>query len=98
MTRKRILRSLLGAGLLCGASLTVWADDSVTFQVDLSRYTNTSGAQAATLVDVRGAFNGWGGGSTLINNGANVYTNTFTVTGNPADQFQYKFTFSTCAG
>src|SRR6266481_4583568 len=98
MMRKRILRSLLGVGLLCGASLTARADDTVTFQVDLSRYTNTAGAQAATLVDVRGAFNGWGAGSTLINNGANVYTNTFTVTGTTGDQFQYKFTFSTCAG
>src|ERR1051326_2342531 len=98
MTRKRLLRTLLPIGLLCGAGPTVWADDTVKFQVDLTRYTNSSGAQAATLVDVRGAFNGWAGGSTLINNGANVYTNTFTVTGNTGDQFQYKFTYTTPVG
>ncbi len=92
------LRRLLGAGLLCGAGLAVQADDTVTFQVDLTRYTNSAGAQAATLVDVRGAFNSWGGGWTLLNNGANVYTNTFTVTGNPGDTPQYKFTYTTPTG
>ena len=75
------LRALIGLGLLAGASLSLRADDTVTFQVDLTRYTNSAGAQAATLVDIRGAMNGWSGGWTLINNGANVYTNTFTVTG-----------------
>lgn len=97
MTRKN-LRRLLGAGLLCGAGLAAHADDTVTFQVDLSRYTNSAGAQAATLVDVRGAFNGWGAGSTLINNGANVYTNTFNVVGAAADKLQYKFTYTTPPG
>src|SRR5216117_2619368 len=98
MTRKTILRSLLGVGLLCGASLTARADDNVTFQVDLTRYTNSAGAQAATLVDVRGGFNGWGAGSTLNNNGANVYTYTFTVAGNIGDKSQYKFTYTTPTG
>src|SRR5512141_2687093 len=92
------MRALLGLGLLVAAGSTVRADDTVTFQVDMSRFTNVAGAQVATLVDVRGAFNNWGGGSTLINNGANVYTNTFTVTGATGDKSQYKFTYSTCAG
>lgn len=96
----KTLRSLLGVGLLFGASLAVRADDTVTFQVDMSNYTNSAGQQAASLVDVRGGFNGWAGGSgaTLINNGANIYTNTFTVTGTAGDKSQYKFTFSTPAG
>jgi len=100
MTSPRNLLRLLGVSLLAGAGLTAQADDAVTFRVDMSRYTNSSGAQAATLVDVRGAFNGWAGGpgATLVNNGANVYTNTFTVAGNTGDKFQYKFTYSTCAG
>jgi hypothetical protein len=84
--------------LLCGASLTARADDTVTFQVDLTRYTNSAGQQAATLVDVRGAFNSWSGGSTLVNNGANVYTNTFAVTGTAGTTFQYKFTYTTPVG
>src|ERR1051326_9045431 len=41
MTRKRLLRTLLPIGLLCGAGPTVWADDTVKFQVDLTRYTNS---------------------------------------------------------
>ena len=92
------VQTLLGVSLLCGAGLTARADDSVTFQVDMSRYTNSAGAQAASLVDVRGAFNGWGGGSSLVNNGANVYTNTFTVVGAAAATFEYKFTYTTIAG
>ncbi|MBI3851501.1 MAG: hypothetical protein HY298_14680 [Verrucomicrobia bacterium] len=94
------MRALLGVGLLFGAAHAVLADDTVTFQVDMTRYTNSAGAQAATLVDVRGAFNGWSGGpgATLVNNGANVYTNTFAVVGTNGEKFQYKFTFSTCAG
>ena len=98
MIRTNTLRHLLGVGLVFGACLAMRADEAVTFQVDLSRYTNSAGQQAATLVDVRGAFNGWGGGWTLINNGANVYTNTFTVIGTTGDKSQYKFTYSTCAG
>ena len=98
MTIPKILRSLLGVGLLCGAGLAARADEDITFQVDLSSYTNSAGQQAAVLVDVRGAINNWSGGSTLLNNGANVYTNTFTVVGAAADKFQYKFTFSTPAG
>jgi hypothetical protein len=98
MTIPKTLRSLLGVGLLFGAGLAVRADDTVTFQVNLSRYTNSAGQQAATLVDVRGAFNGWGGGSSLVNNGANVYTNTFPVVGAPASTFQYKFTYTTPIG
>lgn len=92
------LRPLLLAGLLIGTGLATRADDTVTFQVDLSRFTNSAGEQAATLVDVRGAMNGWSAGWTLYNNGANVYTNTFVVTGNAGDKLQYKFTYSTCAG
>ncbi len=98
MKTRYALRAWLGVGLLVGASLAVRGDDTVTFQVDLSRYTNSAGAQAAALVDVRGAFNSWSEGWTLFNNGANVYTNTFTVTGNAGDKLQYKFTYSTCAG
>jgi hypothetical protein len=92
------VQTLLGVSLLCGAGLTARADDSVTFQVDMSRYTNSAGAQAASLVDVSGAFNGWGGGWNLVNNGANVYTNTFTVVGAAASTAQYKFRYTTIAG
>ncbi len=100
MTIPKTLRTLLGAGLLLGTSLAVRADDTVTFQVDMNNYTNSAGQQAASLVDVRGGFNGWSGGSgaTLVNNGANVYTNTFNVVGAAGAKFQYKFTFSTPAG
>lgn len=102
MIRTNTVRRLLGVGLLFGAGLAVRADDTVTFQVDLSRYTNSAGQQAATLVDVRGGFASplptWGSGMTLINNGANVYTNTFTVPGNSGDNIQYKFTYTTPAG
>lgn len=98
MMIQKNLRQLLGVALLCGSGWAVQADENVTFQVDLSRYTNSAGQQAATLVDVRGAFNGWAGGSTLINNGANVYTNTFNVVGSVGDKFQYKFTYTTPPG
>jgi hypothetical protein len=98
MTIPNTLRSLLGVGLLFGVGLAVRADDTVTFQVDLTRYTNSAGQQAATLVDVRGAFNGWNAGSTLVNNGVNVYTNTFPVVGNTGDKFQYKFTYTAPTG
>lgn len=98
MKTRNIMPALLGVGLLVGASFAVRADDNVTFQVDLSNYTNSAGAQAATLVDVRGAFNGWAAGSTLINNGANVYTGSFSVAGATGDKFQYKFTYTTPMG
>ena len=85
--------------------LTTWdvsdwpvPSQDITFQVDLTRYTNSAGQQAATLVDVRGAFNGWGAGSSLVNNGVNVYTNTFAVEGFPGGKFQYKFTYTTPIG
>jgi hypothetical protein len=78
--------------------LAARADESVTFQVDMSRYTNSAGAQVATVVDVRGGFNGWNSGWNLVNNGANVYTNTFTVTGAAATDHAYKFTYTTLAG
>jgi hypothetical protein len=91
-----ITTSGLLVGFLCGATLR--ADESVTFQVDLSRYTNSAGQQAATLVDVRGAFNSWSSGWSLDNNGANVYTNTYTVVGATSSTFQYKFTYTTPIG
>jgi len=59
------LRTLLGVSLLCGAGLTAQADEDVTFQVDMNRFTNSAGAQVATVVDVRGAFNSWNGGWSL---------------------------------
>jgi len=92
------LRTLLGVSLLCVTGLTVRADEAVTFQVDMSRYTNSAGAQVATVVDVRGGFNGWSGGWNLVNNGSNVYTNTFNVTGAAATDHAYKFTYTTLAG
>src|SRR6476469_7783398 len=98
MIKQVTIRTLLGTGLLLGAGLAVRADDTVTFQVDLSRYTNSAGQQAATLVDVRGAFNNWSAGSSLVNNGANVYTHTFPVAGTAAAPFQYKFTYTTPIG
>jgi hypothetical protein len=102
MTRANTLRHLLGVGLLFGACLATRADDTVTFQVDLSRYTNAAGQQVANLVDVRGGFPAplptWASGMTLINNGANVYTNTFTVPGIAGDKIQYKFTYTSCSG
>lgn len=98
MTLPKTLRSLLGVGVLLGVGLALRADEAVTFQVDMSRYTNSAGQQAATLVDVRGAFNSWGGGWSLVNNTLNVYTNTYTVTGNTGDKFQYKFTYTTPTG
>jgi hypothetical protein len=98
----KTLRTLLGLSLLCGAVLSVRADDIVTFQVDMSSFTNSAGAQMATNVTASGAFNGWSTGAspttTLINNGANVYTNTFIVAGAPATDVQYKFTYTTWAG
>ena len=98
MSITKTMRILLGVSLLCGAGVTARADDTVTFQVDMNRYTNSAGAQAATLVDVRGGFNGWAAGSPLVNNGANVYTNTYTVTGAAATTYQYKYTFSNPLG
>ena len=47
MTTPKTLRSLLGLGLLCATGLAARADDTVTFQVDLSRYTPT--VQASKL-------------------------------------------------
>jgi hypothetical protein len=92
---------MLGVSLLYGASLTVRADDTVTFQVDMNRFTNSAGVQAATLVEVRGDGIGpgtWGSGNTLVNNGANVYTNTFNCVGAAASTHEYKFIYFTCAG
>ena len=94
----RTIKALLGVGLLCGAGLGAKADDVVTFQVDLSRFTNALGGQAASFVDVRGGFNNWSSGWTLVNNGASVYTNTFTVAGAAASSQEYKFTYTTCSG
>lgn len=94
--------TLLGVSLLLGAGFAARADDTITFQVDMSRYTNSAGAQAATLVDVRGNFAApnpnWSAGLTLVNNGANVYTNTFNIVGAAATDIQYKFTFTTPGG
>lgn len=92
------MRSLIGVSLLCAAGLVARADDQVTFQVDMTRYTNALGTQSATNVEVRGAFNGWGGGWKLVNNGANIYTNTYAVVGAPSDTFQYKYTFQYWTG
>ena len=92
---------MLGVSLLYGASLTMRADDTVTFQVDMNRYTNSAGAQVATLVEVRGDGIGpgtWGSGNTLVNNGANVYTNTFNCVGAAASTHEYKFFYKTVGG
>lgn len=81
------LRHLLSLGALTAAALSLQADQ-VTFNVDMSALTNSAGQPAYTEVRASGAFNGWSQSSILVNNGANVYTNTFEVAANG----NYKYT------
>ena len=81
------IRSLLGVSLLFGAGVATQADP-VTFNVDMSRMTNSAGLPAYTEVRASGAFNGWSQTTILTNNGANIFTNTVEIAANG----NYKYT------
>ncbi|HWQ90122.1 MAG TPA: hypothetical protein VN673_00505 [Clostridia bacterium] len=85
--RTQTFGHLLGPALLCAAVMAAPADQ-VTFNVDMSHMTNSAGSPAYSEVRASGAFNGWSQDSILVNNGANIFTNTFEV---PADG-NYKYT------
>jgi hypothetical protein len=72
-------------GLVSAASLTTRAD-LVTFNVDMNGITNAAGQPAYSEVRASGAFNNWSH-SVLVNNGGNVFTNTFDVGSN--GEFKY---------
>ena len=84
MNTPKILRSLLGVGMLCGAGIAVQAANSVTFQIDMT-------AQAPSSVLVRGTFNGWGTTWALTNNGADIWSGTFDDTNAPGTVEVCKF-------
>jgi hypothetical protein len=78
---------------------------NVTFQVDMAEQVHLGNfdTNAGAYVEVRGYFNGWGGGSTLVNDPtilttnatgivtSNVYVGTFEMTGstNGTEEFKY---------
>src|SRR5580765_405396 len=75
----RISLRTLGASLLLGSALAANANTIVNFQVDMS----TAGIDPNTqTVQVRGNFEGWGGGPVALTNnplGANPYLFTGTT-------------------
>jgi hypothetical protein len=85
--------NLLCAALLLGCASIVSAVP-VTFQVNMEVQRGLGNFDpAAHTVEVRGAFNGWGGGTTLtptVGN-TNIYQVTVDISGAPGSQVQYKF-------
>lgn len=86
-------RNIFGVSLIFGAGLAAQADQ-VTFNVDMSALTNSAGQPAYSEVRASGAFNGWNQSGILVNNGANIYTNTFEV----AADGNYKYTCALPSG
>ena len=72
-----------------GSGITV----PVTFSVDMGVQIAATNFNPATMgVEVRGGFNGWSGGSTLVREGTTtVYSATFSVTGAEGGAVEYKF-------
>ena len=70
-------RRWLGVGMLLVATVAAHASTAVTFSIDMSPSGVTPSA-----VYINGVFNGWGtpGSPVLTNNGANVWSQTVTIT------------------
>ena len=90
-------RLWLGMSLLSVAALSAQAQNSVTFQVDMSvQIANAKFDPAAQTVEVRGDLIGWGPGLTLISDAGKpyIYTNSYSYSGSAGDTHPYKFWFS----
>lgn len=88
MTIPKPLRFLLGAALLCGAGLTVQAQNPVTFAVDMNSQ------PAAVDVFVKGSFDSWAAGQQLTNDGSGVYTGTVNIASSPGTVISCKFMYN----
>ena len=88
----RVLGGML-MGMLALASPAMGQTRDVTFSVDMGvRITAGTFDPATMTVEVRGGFNGWGGGSTLARVGATtVYAGTFAAAGAEGVAVEYKF-------
>lgn len=90
------LRSLLGAGLLLGATAATQANTLVTFTVDMNAEANAI-INGSTLY-VRGSFNGQGFAlnplNILTNNGAGVFSQTVDITDAPGTLISCKFYYN----
>ena len=75
----------LGLGLAALAASSAWAQNSVTFQVDMTQ------VPVATDVYVRGSFNGYGTSNPLTNDGTGVFTGAVAIADSPGTVEQYKF-------
>lgn len=79
------MQTLLGVSLLFGAGIAAQADP-ITFNVDMSAFTNSAGAPIYTNVTIGGDFTGW---STtdypLTNAGSGIWSGVIEVPGSPGD-------------
>lgn len=82
------------AGLLLCASMTAYAQNPVTFRVDLGvKIAQGQFDPSTQTVEVRGTAMGWGPGLALTNNmsNTNIYENTYDYTSGVGSSHQYKF-------
>ena len=81
-------RRWLGVGLSLLAAVAAQASTTVTFSVDMS-----PAGVTPTAVYINGSFNGWGtpGSAAFTNNGANVWSQTVTITDPPGTVENCKF-------
>lgn len=104
MTLPKILKTLLGAGALCGVALAVQAQNNITFQVDLTEqiqlgnFIPDSGVDTIRVTGGATALTDWGAGVDLTNNPAlsgdasNIYSAVIELPGAPgATSPAYKF-------
>ena len=91
MKTKVLFGWLVGTLALAGTALGQTRD--VTFSVDMGvRITAGTFVPATMIVEVRGGFNGWAGGSTLARVGeTTVYAGTFAAAGTEGTAVEYKF-------
>ena len=92
MKTKILCGWLIGALALAGSAMGQESRD-VTFSVDMSVQIGLGNFNPDTMgVEVRGGFNGWGGGSSLTRQGeTGVYSGGFAVAGAEGAAMEYKF-------
>jgi hypothetical protein len=90
--KKKNLFSIL---FLLGSFLTIYAQDSITFQVNLKQALteNQFSEYAGDIVVVRGSFEGWQSNEYKLtdDNNDSVYTGTFIIDTSPDSLIEYKF-------
>ena len=91
--KTKILCGLLIGSLALAVSAMGQESRDVTFSVDMSVQIGLGNFNPDTMgVEVRGGFNGWGGGSSLTRQGeTGVYSGGFAVAGAEGAAMEYKF-------